>query len=234
MSEEVNIEAAKAKVEELKSEESFDLADVLKEASYPTDEVSIFLNGEKAHELNMVLAEISEKSREALQYTAGNNGGMADSPEKEELDEQLEELELRQRELIEAVLKSRLTFTVRGAAPEQWKLIIKKWTRKSKKAEDIEDEQERIDWANDQIDAELLSKTIVKIVDANGKVQRSGISHEKIEKLRGTVLQSEFAKLQETANTMTFANGLFHNAIASDADFLSQHSAALDSAGISI
>lgn len=232
MSEEL-VKEANAKVEELKAEESFDLADVLKGASYPTDEVSIFLDGEKAHELNVVLEEISELSRQALQYTAGNNGGVADSPEKEELDEQIEELEVRQKELIADVLKSRLTFTVRGAAPEQWKLIIKKWTRKSKKAEDIEDEQERIDWANEKIDAELLSKTIVKIVTADGKVQNSGITQEKVEALRGTVLQSEFAKLQEAANALTFANGLFHNAIASDADFLSQHSAVLANAGIS-
>lgn len=232
MSEEL-VEAANAKVEELKAEESFDLADVLKGASYPTDEVSIFLDGEKAHELNVVLDEISELARQAVQYTAGQNGGVADSPEKEELDEQIEELEVRQKQLIADVLKSRLTFTVRGAAPEQWKLIIKKWTRKSKKAADIEDEQERIDWANEKIDAELLSKTIVKIVTADGKVQNSGITQEKVEALRGTVLQSEFAKLQEAANALTFANGLFHNAIASDADFLSQHSAALANAGIS-
>lgn len=230
---ELNEKAVEAKVEELKGEESFDLADVLKGASYPTDEVSIFLNGEKAHELNANLEEISELSRQALQYTAGNNGGVADSPEKEDLDEQISELEIRQRLLIADVLKSRLTFTVRGAAPEQWKLIIKKWTRKSKKAEDIEDEQERIDWANEKIDAELLAKTIVKIVDANGKVQKSGITQEKIESLRGTVLQSEFAKLLEAANTLTFANGLFHNAIASDSAFLSEHSAVLDNAGIS-
>ena len=232
MSEEL-VEAATAKVEELKAEENFDLADVLKGASYPTDEVSIFLNGEKAHELNMVLDEISELSRQALQYTAGNNGGMADSPEKEELDEQIEELELRQKELIAEVVGSRLTFTVRGAAPEQWKLIIKKWTRKSKKAEDIEDEEERIEWANDKINSELLAKTTVKIVDAKGRVQKSAVTVESIEKLQGTVLQSEFAKLLDAANALTFANGLFHNAIASDADFLSQHSAVLANAGIS-
>lgn len=233
MSEELNVEAAKAKAEELKSEESFDLAEVLKGASYPTDDVSIFLDGAKAHELNMVLDEISELSRQALDYTAGNNGGMTDSPEKEELDEQIEELELRQKALIADVLKSRLTFTIRGAAPEQWKLIIKKWTRKSKKADDIEDEQERIDWANEKIDAELLSKTVVKIVDSNGKAQKGAVSMETIENLRGTVLQSEFAKLLETSNTMTFANGLFHNTIAADADFLSKPSADLDSADTS-
>lgn len=226
-------EKAEAVAADMKSEESFDLSDALKGASYPTDDVTIFIDGENAHALNMVLADISELAMDATKYAAGNNGGMADSPEKEEIDKQIEELEVRQKELIAKVLGSALTFTVRGAAPEQWKLIIKKWTRKSKKQEDLEDEQERVEWANEQIDNELISKTIVKITNAKGGTQSGAVSIDDVANLRGTVLQSEFSKLMEAVNALTFANGLFQNAIASDADFLSRPSVEADSAATS-
>jgi hypothetical protein len=55
---------------------------------------------------------------------------------------------------------------------------------------------------------------------------------ETVEELQGSVLQSEFAKLLDAANNMTFANGLFSNAIAADADFLSKPSAEQTNADI--
>jgi hypothetical protein len=221
---EVNVEA---KVEELKSEESFDLASALKGTSYPTDDVTIFIDGEAAHELNMVLAEITELGYESAKHTAGENGSIADSPEKEEIDKQIAELEEQQKELIAKVLESALTFKLRGVAPKAWKLIIKSWQRKSKahaKEEGL-DEEERIDWANEKINAELIAKATVSITNAEGATQKGGVKVETVEELQGSVLQSEFAKLLDAANNLTFANGLFSNAIAADADFLSKLSA---------
>lgn len=231
---EINTELAEAKVEELKAEGSFDLASALKGTKYPTDDVTVFLDGEAAHELNMVLAEISELGFKAQDASVANSGGITDSPEKVELDEQIAELEERQKELIADVLESALTFKIRGLAPKVWKLIIKSWTRKSKAhaKENGLDEEERIDWANDKINAELISKTIVQITDASGNVQKGAVKIETVEELQETVLQSEFAKLLDTANNMTFANGLFTNAIAADADFLSKPSAEAASADI--
>jgi hypothetical protein len=231
---EVNTELVEAKVEELKAEGTFDLASVLKGTSYPTDDVTIFLDGEAAHELNMVLAEISELGFEAAKHTAEATGGITEAPEKEEIDAQIAELEERQKELIAEVLESALTFRVRGLAPKLWKLIIKSQTRKSKAKAKEEgwDEEERIDYANDKINNELIAKSIVKITDAQGNVQTGAVKMETVEELQGSVLQSEFAKLLDAANNMTFANGLFSNAIAADADFLSKPSAEQTNADI--
>lgn len=231
---EINTELVEAKAEELKAEGTFDLASALKGTSYPTDDVTVFLDGEAAHELNMVLAEISELGFESAKYSTEATGGITEAPEKEAIDEQIKELEARQKELIAEVLESALTFRIRGLAPKVWKLIIKSWNRKSKAhaKENGLDEEERVDWANDKINAELISKTIVQITDASGNVQKGAVKIETVEELQETVLQSEFAKLLDTANNMTFANGLFTNAIAADADFLSKPSAETASADI--
>jgi len=217
-------EAVEAKVEELKSEESFDLSAALKGVSYPTDDVSIFLDGEAAHEYNMALHEIAELGHESAKLAAAENGGITDSPEKEEVDAQIAELEARSAELLKQLAASRLTFTIRGAAPKQWKLIIKQWKRKGAKLEDdtVENEEERAEWISHKVDCDLLSKCIVKTTNAKGQVNKEAVSLEFIEELRASILESEWYKLQEAMNTLTFANGLFQQAIASDADFLSK------------
>jgi ferritin-like protein len=230
---ELDVEAAKAKAEELKAPGKFDLGDALKGASYPTEAVSIFLNGELAHELNINYDRIAELAQEALQYKAGNNGGMADGPEKEPLDAEIAELEATNRELLAEISKSVLKFQLRGVAPEQWKLIIKKWQREMKKHFTLPEEQlEAEEWANAKIDAELVAKATIKITNAEGAEDTSALTVEKSEQLAATVLQSEWAKLLGAANNLTFANGLFAQAIAADADFLSKSSLEQISAGI--
>jgi hypothetical protein len=230
---ELDVEAAKAKAEELKAPGKFDLGDALKGASYPTEAVSIFLNGELAHELNINYDRIAELAQEALQYKAGNNGGMADGPEKEPIDAEIAELEAENEELLKEIIKSNLTFQLRGVAPEQWKLIIKKWQRAMKKEFNLPEEQEEAEeWANAKIDAELVAKATIKITNAEGAEDTSALTVEKSEQLAATVLQSEWAKLLGAANNLTFANGLFAQAIAADADFLSKSSLEQINAGI--
>lgn len=225
--------AAAAKVEELKAPGKFDLGTALRGASYPTEEVSIFLNGELAHELNVNYDKIAELAQEALQYKAGTNGGMADSPEKAPLDEEIADLEQANRELIAEIASSVLTFKLRGVAPKQWRLIIKKWQREMKKQFTLPDEQaEAEEWANSMIDAELVAKATIKITDAKGDEDSSALTVEGAEELFGAVLQSEWAKLLGAANNLTFANGLFAQAIAADADFLSKSSLEQINAGI--
>ena len=219
---ELDTEAVAAKVEELKGEESFDLSATLKGTSYPTDDVTVFLNGEKAHELNTVLNEISELGFESAKYSAEATGGMTDAPEKEEIDKQIEALEVRQKELIAEITGSALTFKLRGAAPEIWKIIIKRWKRKAKKEEGLEDDQERQEWAGEKIDDDLLSTCIVQVTNAKGQVNKGAYKLEQAEEIRNRLLESEYAKIIDAVNVLTFANTVFHNAIAADADFLSK------------
>jgi hypothetical protein len=230
---ELDIEGAKAKAEELKAPGKFDLSSALKGATYPTEAVSIFIDGETAHELNINYDRIAELAQEGLQYKAGNNGGMADGPEKEPIDAEIAELEAENLEHLEKLRKSILTFQLRGVAPKQWKLIIKKWQREMKKNFDLPEEQaEAEEWANAKIDAELVAKATIKITDADGDEDAGAVSLDTAEELQDTLLQSEWAKLLGAANNLTFANGLFAQAIAADADFLSKSSLEQINAGI--
>lgn len=227
-------EAAALKiVEEMKSPGKFDLGNALKKASYPVDDVTIFLDGEKAHELNINYDKVAELGFEAAGYSASNTGSITDAPEKEAIDAQIAELEEDQKRILGEIGASALTFRVRGVAPEQWRLIIAKWQREMRKQFDIlTQEEEAATWANAKIDTELVSKAIVKITDADGNEDAGAIKHETAENLRGTVLESEWSKLLNAANSLTFANGLFNQVIAQDADFLSKRSPAPTSAGI--
>lgn len=230
---ELDIAAAQAKVEELKAPGTFNLSSALKGASYPTEAVSVFINGEAAHELNINYDRISELTQEGLQYRAGNNGGMADGPELAPIEAEIAEVEAANAELLKEVVSSALKFQLRGVAPKQWKLIIKKWQREMKKHFDLPAEQDEAEeWANAKIDAELVSKATVKITDAEGNEDAGAVTQETAEELQETLLQSEWTKLLGAANNLTFANGLFAQAIAADADFLSKSSLEQISAGI--
>jgi hypothetical protein len=208
-------------VEDLKTSETFDLVSVLTDVSYPSEDVKVYLNGAKAHELNTLEAELEvlERSSEA----AGNDGGIAESPEKQEFDAQIEVLKERKKAVIEEIRKSALTFTLRGIAPEQWRIIGKTWRHKIKPASKSEDDIiDCENLRNVKINAELLSKCIVKVTNASGGVSNGAVTVEAAEKLYDTLLDSEYDRLFNTATNLTFANGLFHNAIAGDADFLSE------------
>lgn len=223
-----------AYVEELKSEEVFDLSAALRKASYPTDDITIYLDGEKAYELEAKLNEVSQVSYEAAARSAAASGGITDDPEKEALDAKVEELNAEVKELVKEITDSALTFKLRGLAPKQWRLIIKSWERKIRpetKAEIdvLEAEQERDEKSN----AEILAKSIVSVTDAQGRTFKGAYKIEQIEELHDTIVSEEFAKLMNLANVLTFANGRFNSVIASDADFLSKPSADQDNAATS-
>jgi hypothetical protein len=227
------LKAAEAKVAELKAPGVFDLSKALKGASYPTEAVTVFLDGERAHELNINYDKIAELAQEGLQYSAANQGSMVDGPEKEPIDAEIAALEAENLELLKEITSSALTFQLRGVAPKQWKLIIKKWQKEMKKSFNLpEDQAEAEEWANAKIDAELVSKATVKITDAEGNEDDGAVTQETAEELQDTLLQSEWAKLLGAANNLTFANGLFAQAIAADADFLSKSSLEQINAGI--
>lgn len=221
-------------VEELKSEESFDLSAALRKASYPTDDVTVYLDGEKAYELDALLNEVSKLGFESTAHSAGAIGGMTDDPEKEVIDAKIDALNFEVQRIVTEIKASALTFKLRGLAPKQWRLIIESWERKirpaSKSETDVVDaERERDTKSN----AEIIAKSVVKITDASGKVSKGAVSIEQIEDLHGTLVTEEFQKLLSKANVLTFANGQFNSVIASDADFLSKSSAAPDSAATS-
>lgn len=212
-------------VEEMKSEESFDLSTALRKASYPTDDVTVYLDGETAYELDDLLNEISDLGFKSAGLSAANTGGMTDDPEKAEIDAKIEELNGQVKEAITRIRSSALTFKLRGLAPKQWRTIVSSWERKIRPETKADiDVLEAENKRNDKSNAEILAKSVVSITDASGKVSKGAVSIEQIEELHDTIISEEFAKLMSKANVLTFANGRFNHVLASDADFLSKPS----------
>ena len=217
-------------VAEMKSAGKFDLSAALKKTSYPVKDVTVYLDGYKAHELNELLDEVSELEHKAVGYSALAQGSMVDAPEKEAIDAEIAELKARELELIKEISGSALTFTLRGLAPAQWRLIDKEARRKIKpesKSEDdvLEAQIER----NKRVNIEIVAKGIVKVTDANGDVSEGAITLEASEGMYDGLLEPEWMKLQDNIQNLTFANTVFQNVAMQDADFLSKSSADLDS-----
>lgn len=213
-------------VEDLKSETKFDLRSALSKTSYPTDDVTVYLDGHKAHELNLVLDEISELEHNAKKLSAASNGTIVDDPAKEEVDERIEALKERELELIKEIRDSALTFTVRGVAPSQWRILDKEARRKIKpntKSEDdvFEAQLER----NEYVNVGLLALGCVKITNAAGQVDSSALSRESAQTVFDTLIEPEYVKLKEAVENLTFAHTLFQRVAMQDADFLSKSSA---------
>jgi hypothetical protein len=210
-------------VEEMKADETFDLVEALNEVTYPKGEVTVYLDADGAQELNEVLAEISELGRQAAAFSAEAQGSMTDSPEKEAIDAEIETLQARQKELVERVSGSALTFHMRGVAPAAWRIMFKEVKRKNKPENKSEEAlQEAQEIQIEKLDNELVAKSIIKVVNSKGAADSRAFSVASVEVLRDKLLQSEWERVLDKANTLTFANSVFHNVKAADADFLSQ------------
>lgn len=212
-----------AVVEEMKADETFDLVEALNEVTYPTGKVKVYLDANGAEELNEVLAEISELSREALKYSAEAQGSMVDAPEKETIDAEIAVLQEREKVLIEKVSGSALTFTMRGVAPELWRILVKEVKRKNKPASNASESEreEAQEVMLEKLDDELVSKAIIRVTNSKGATDERAFKVETVAALRGKLLQTEWERVLDKANTLTFANAVFHNVKAADADFLS-------------
>lgn len=218
-------------VEELKSPGKFDLKAALAKTSYPTEDVTIYLDGDSTHERNLVLDVIADLEIKSESLSAKAQGSMVDDPEKEEVDETIGLLEKRAEELLETVRSSALTFTLRGVAPKQWRLIDKEARRKIKPATKSEDDQfEAQLLRNERVNVELIALGTVKITDAEGNVDSSRLSVENSQTLFDNLLEGEWVKLKNAIENLTFAHTLFQNVALQDADFLSKSSADPDKA----
>lgn len=207
--------------EELKAPETFELASVLTGVTRPKDEITIYTDGERAHQLDEVLEAISSLSREQAQLPV--TGGITGNPRADEIEGELKELEEASALLIDVIRESSLTFHMRGVPPKQTRLIVKEWERKLKpekhasQEEVAEVEEQRVD----KINAELIAKSTYKVV-RDGKEFNGAVTIEFVENLRDEISGGEFQRLANMANSLTVGHGLFNQMIAADADFLSK------------
>jgi hypothetical protein len=208
--------------EELKAPETFELSSVLTGVTRPKDEITIYTDGERAHQLEEVLEAISTLSKEKAILPV--TGSITGNPRADEIDEELKELEEASALLISVIRESSLTFHMRGVPPKQTRLIVKSWDKKIKAESKQPDDEELGDVyerRQEKVNAELVSKSIYKVV-RDGKEFTGAVSIEFIENLRDEISGGEYQRLVAMANSLTIGHGLFNNMIAADADFLSK------------
>lgn len=220
-------------VDELKSEKTFDARKAITGATYPVDSIDVFSDAQLAHELNVVANEAAKARHLADSLSAFARGGMTDDPAYEEADAEATDLEAEVANAVKAIKSSVLTYHLRGLAPVQWRLIDKKWRKEIKAParknypdtaegeEEFEVEtHERNRDRNNSINHDLIASSIIKVTNAEGAADTSVWKHTDVAALFDTYLESEYTKLLNMMQQLTFANNVFAMAVEQDADFL--------------
>jgi hypothetical protein len=213
MSENV-VEELTGLVDEMKSEESFNLLDAVQEVSYPTGSVVVYTNGELAVELNDLIAE-----RGAIEAIEAQQGAQSlSNPE-------LADLDIAIADLKEEIHASQLTFHMRGVAPAVKRAIAKKARAKFKVPKNADEFERNELWLeeNDWTTYEIIAHAITKVVNAKGAVDKSGKRNEDVRALSERLAESEFQKLDLLCAKLSSASQLFSETL--DADFLPKPSA---------
>jgi hypothetical protein len=140
-------------------------------------------------------------------------------------------------EAVERLRESVLTFHVRGLAPAQWRLIDSK-QRKAikpparKNFPNTEEGEEAYEVAVHErnllrthaINNDLIASAIVKVVRKHdGAEDTHTWTQEEVADINDFYLESEYNKIKDLVNQLTFANNLFSIAVEKDADFLPKH-----------
>ena len=169
---------------------------------------------------------------EAEAYT----GNGTEAPTWETANAEAVSLETQVAELVSDLQRSVLTFHVRGLAPAQWRLIHKKWRKEIKpparknfpNTEDGEEEfelatHERNIERNDAVNLDTIASAITKVVrKADGSEDTNVWTVDDVRNIFDAYLESEFDKIKNLVQQLTYANNLFSIAVEKDADFLSK------------
>lgn len=235
MSELTNEQIVREGIEEVateaKAKGTFNLKNVLEQqsTSYPEKEETVFLNGKAAAEALWIGDEIAEaKVEEAVleeeQKKASGESMVGDPEVDEKLDvvrERIKELEAKQLAALQTARDSRLTFRMRGVAPKLFRAIDAKWRAKiTPKSESEEDTQAALMARNERVNLDTIAASILSITDAEGNTDDSKVSAETVEALHGTLMMSEWQKIKNLSDMLTFGNGYFQQLVEEDADFL--------------
>lgn len=238
---------AEQRIEELKSPSTFNARAAVNNATYPTDSIDVYSDAAVAHAVNVAgheaglarhaaqtaFAAAVKRAAENASVESDPEAEAADDPNYQQLDAEAKELEAKVADLLPGLEASKLTFHLRGLAPKQWRLIhtlarkeikapVRKHFEKGEdgdeafQAEEVERNIDRNAWVNDS----CIASSIVKVVNAEGDEDTSVWTVEDVANLSALYLESEYAKLKNLMEQLTFANTLFQRAIEQDADFL--------------
>ena len=213
--------------------EGFDAKAHLQGASHARETVTIYTDAEAGWRIAQ-LEDLIAKAKARAERANEDDTGITGSPEYDEAMAEVADLEEQMEKAVEKALASKMVFTVRGVPFKQLELIDKQGRRRVRpparknypQGEDGEEEYdlevlERNIERNNWVNYEMIAKSIVKVVDAQGREDTSAWTWEHVENLRANVYESEFWRIKQTVETVTNAQRLFSGVIERDPDFLS-------------
>jgi hypothetical protein len=238
---------AQERAKALQEKGTFNARAAVNNATYPADQIDVYSDARVAHEVNVAAHEaalargVAQNAFAELVRQAAENGTVESDPEAEAkedatykaLDAEATELEAKVAELLPGLEASKLTFHLRGLAPKQWRLIHSLGRKEIKapvrrhfengedgdeafQAEEVERNILRNAWINNA----CIAPAIVKVVNPKGEEDTGVWTVDDVATIDDTYLESEYAKLKNLMEQLTFANTLFQRAIEQDADFL--------------
>lgn len=196
-------EAAQAVADELKESESFSFADIIAGVAYPEGNVKVYLNGKAAQEFSALLEEeqdvLDDEARLKDQFSDHATG----VPEEHSVEPRLKEIAAQKEELLKQVLDSALTFYMRGIAPKVLELITEKARRQfPTKGKGPEEVYELNIQAEDFVESNMISSSIVRVENAKGQVDKSAWTPEKVLQLKEVLFRTEYDKIDGLAGKL--------------------------------
>lgn len=189
----VTLDEVRDAVEKATDKSTFSLVEAIKGRGYPTDQVTVYLNADAAYNLaetNALLTALAQR---------------AETEEYENLDKVAQQLKAE-------VLASAMTIHLRGISPGELAKISKK-VRKQAEADGLDEEDIAL-----ELTKAWIAPHIIRVEQADGAVDEHLWSPEEVEVLMDLLPQTEWLKLNDTINKMTFTSAYFTQAV--DAGFL--------------
>jgi hypothetical protein len=174
-------------VEKAQAKGTFSLADAIKGVGYPSDSVDVYLDIEAAYELSKLNQRLLQETDPAIS----------------------EPLEEEAKALADKVLKSKITFNMRGIDQRQVELI-----EKQTKDEDGQHSDES--WKVYM--CALVAANIVSVTDADGNEDSHKFTTEEVLELRSSMPSESWGEVISTMQKLTLATGYFRG--LTDAGFL--------------
>jgi len=196
MSEENILQETIEMVKDAQKQEKFSLTEAIKGRGYPSKEVTIYTDAEAAFEL----VELEDQMK---------NLGVDQNDKYSELEEKAQELS-------ERVRNSKLVFTMRGVGQGVVEQITadanKTYGKPTGDGEGAGD-----DWFRFYATS-LVAENVVKVVDAEGKIDDHKFTYEDMLEVRNNIPSDAWSILVATMQKLTLASGYFKG--LTDAGFL--------------
>lgn len=188
--------------------DDWDLLEELDGVNLPDDEVSVFTDLKAAKTLNRLLDE--EKEREEAAKKPKNKDTLSLADDSDYFDVEAFEAELN--EAYAALEASKITFELRGLAPELIKAITREKTAKHNHKPNDENDTAFYEDVNYTISA----RTIVAARKADGKRSTAVWTPERLQKLEAKLHDTQWAKLYSAIIDINYDAQLFDRAVSAD------------------